>query len=338
MTAVAAQPSVTVLIPARDEARWIEECLASVVAQDYPPECVEVVVVIDGGSRDDTDVLAKEFLAGCGFAGAEVIRNPDGGTPGNLNAGLAIATGAIVCRVDARSRIPAAYVRRCVEILTARPEVAVVGGAQVAVAARDDAVGAGIARALNNRWGMGLSRYRRGAVSGPADTVYLGAFRTADLRDVGGWNEAFPTNQDFELNRRMAARGLVWFADDLAVGYVPRPDLRSLYAQYRRFGAWKVRYWRHTGDRPRPRQLALLLGVPAATAGALALVALAPGRARLAAVAGLLAGAAFVETRGSRGPGGGPAVHGTAAAALAAVGVGWLHGAWSELARPERSK
>jgi glycosyltransferase involved in cell wall biosynthesis len=331
------RPRVTVLIPARDEARWIGDCIASVVEQDYPHDQMEVIVVVDAASTDRTDAQAKAAMDAADFGAWDIVRNVDGGgTPANLNAGLAVATGEIVCRVDARSRIPADYVRRCVEILRTRPEVAVVGGAQVAVATADDPRSTGIARALNNRWGMGLSRYRRGATSGAADTVYLGAFRTADLRDAGGWNPAFATNQDFELNRRMATWGQVWFESGLPVGYVPRADLRSLHQQYRRFGAWKVRYWTATGDRPRPRQVALLVGVPLATVAGLGAVEATSGARRAAVAATILGGAAFVEIRGSRGPRGALPVHGWSAAALGAVALGWLRGAWGQILRPHR--
>ena len=78
-----------------------------------------------------------------------------------------------------------AYLR----FLTTRPEVAVVGGAQIAIARDQRAISLGIARALNNRWSMGGSRYRRGVSSGESDTVYLGAFRRLELADEGGWNE-----------------------------------------------------------------------------------------------------------------------------------------------------
>ena len=256
-------PLATVLIPAKDEARWLQECLESIAAQDYPHHMLEVVVVVDGGSTDRTDLIAKEFLEDQDFARTEVLRSPGGGTPGNLNAGLSVARGEVLCRVDARSRIPVHYVRTCVEALVTRPDVSVVGGAQVAVPSRDDAVGTGIARALNNRFAMGWSRYRRGAESGASDTVYLGAFRTEQLRKVGGWSVRFPTNQDFELNRRLGVDGLVWFDRSLPVEYIPRTTINDLYRQYVRFGRWKVRYWRRTGDRPRPRQVALLVAAPA---------------------------------------------------------------------------
>ncbi len=170
--------------------------------------------MVDGGSTDDTAAVAKAALAGSDLHGWQVIANAAGTTPSNLNRGLAAASGAVLCRVDARCRVPVDYVSCCVEVLASRPEIAVTGGSQVAVARQTDSRSIGIARALNNRWGMGGSRYRRGAASGPADTVYLGAFRSADLRAAGGWDERYHTNQDFELNRRMARRGIVWFDAD----------------------------------------------------------------------------------------------------------------------------
>jgi len=324
-------PLVSIVVPVHDEAAHLPACLAAIGAQDHPHERLEVIVVIDGATTDDSAAVAGAQLWPSDFARHLVIVNADGGTPGNLNLGLSRARGEVICRVDGRSRIPPDYVRRCADILTSRPEISVVGGAQVAVMPRRDARGAGIARALNNRWGMGGSRYRRGAPSGPTDTVYLGAFRAADLRAVGGWDAALPTNQDFDLNRRLARRGTVWYEASLAVEYVPRSTVGDLYRQYLRFGRWKVRYWRHTGDAPRSRQLALLLGVPAGTLLVGAGLAVAPDPARAALVAGVVAGACGIELVGSRRPHGGLVAHGWSAVALLVVAIGWLQGAWSEL-------
>ncbi len=325
-------PLATVLIPAKDESRWLRGCLESVARQDYPSHMIEVVVVVDASSSDDTDVVAKEFFADQEFARSEVVRSARGGTPGNLNAGLTVARGDILCRVDARSRIPAHYIRTCVELLVSRPDVVVTGGAQVAISSRDGDIGAGIARALNNRFAMGWSRYRRAAASGAADTVYLGSFRTEQLRRVGGWSIRFPTNQDFELNRRLREQGLVWFDASLPVEYVPRTSVRDLYRQYVRFGRWKVRYWRRTGDRPRPRQIGLLVAVPAAALG-VTVVAARLHRWKLISLLGL-GGAFAVEAVGTRGPVGGARARAVAVTAMGAVAGGWLSGAWRELMRP----
>jgi succinoglycan biosynthesis protein ExoA len=327
-------PLVTVLIPAKDEAAWIGQCLESIARQDYPLHMIEVVVVVDASSADDTDVIAKGFLDEHGFARTEVVRSPGGGTPGNLNAGLALARGEVLCRVDARSRIPGHYVWSCVDVLSSRRDVVVTGGAQVAIPSRDDHIGVGIARALNNRFAMGWSRYRRSAASGAADTVYLGAFRTDQLRGAGGWSTRFPTNQDFELNRRLSRDGLVWFDATVRVEYLPRTSRSELYRQYVRFGRWKVRYWRATGDRPRPRQIALLVAIPVAAGGAIAAIA---RLRRWKLVAALALGGAFVlEASGTQGPEGGIRARAVAVGAMGTVAGGWLFGAWRELLRPTR--
>lgn len=311
------RPLATVLVPARNEERWIGRCLEHLADQDLDPARLEVVVV-DGGSTDATVEVARDHPALGRFGRFVMVTGEgDGTTPSNLNVGLHHAEGQFVCRVDARSLVPASYVRVCTEVLAGDETVAVVGGRQVAVAADDGPVATGIARALNNRFGTGLSRYRRTSASGPADTVYLGAFRRSDLDAVGGWAEAFPTNQDYELNRRLRHRGTVYVRGDLEVGYVPRATLGELFAQYRRFGRWKARYWRATGDRPRLRQL-VLLAIPPAGAAA----GVRARRRPLVVLAGVAAALAF-ESAGTSGP---PAGVRARLASLAATSI--IAGAW----------
>lgn len=319
-----------VLIPARDEAADLDRCLDAVLAQDVDPAGLEVIVV-DGASRDGTATLAHRRLREAGLGRFAVLTNEQATTPSNLNLGLAVVASPIVCRVDARSVIPPHYVRRCIEVLDAQPEVRVVGGSQVAVPRDGSARSLGIARALNNRFTMGMARYRRGGQSGPTDTVYLGAFRTADLRAAGGWDEAFLTNQDYELNRRMGRDGVVWFADDLEVGYLPRRDVGDLVRQYVRFGSWKAQYWQTTGDRPSTRQVAALAIGPLGLLAALGLTR-ARWRSRVIAVGGGLVAVGVAEAMGARTPSAGPSGHLWALPAMAATSGGWLWGAWRGLA------
>lgn len=325
-------PFVTVLIPAKNEEADIERCVRHVSAQDHPHDRMEIVLV-DGGSTDSTVDVATQVLAE-GDIPWTVLENPIGTTPSNLNTGLDAAVGDLLCRVDARSMIPVEYVRLCSEVLSGREEVVVTGGAQLAVAVNDSALALGIARALNNRYAMGGSRYRSGAPSGPSDTVYLGAFRTAQLREAGGWDELMLTNQDFELNRRLGRDGVVFFDGRLRVGYIPRPTLVSLLAQYHRFGRSKVRYWRHTGDRPARRQWFLL---SAGVGGSIALTAVAflgrtqPARTGVVAVLGSASLLAAVDHLGASEPEGGASARAVASVAASLVAAGWLSGVFREL-------
>lgn len=281
-------PFVTVLIPARNEEADIAHCLEHVLAQDHPHDRMEIVLV-DGGSTDATVGRAEHVLA-AGDVVFKIVDNPVGTTPSNLNIGLETALGEYICRVDARSLVPPDYVRVCTSLLASSGSVRVVGGRQLAVARANATVcSRSIVRGLNNRWGTGLARYRRGAASGPTDTVYLGTFRAAELREAGGWNDDLHTNQDFELNRRMGMSGLIWFEDRLVVGYLPRDRFRDLARQYVRFGRWKVRYWRLLRARPTGRQVVLLVIPPAAAVGATLVSRRHPALAILAALAGAIA-------------------------------------------------
>lgn len=321
-------PLVTVIVPARDEADDIEGCLHQMGAQDYPVNRLEVIVV-DGASTDGTATVAADALKRHGFASSEVVTNETGTTPSNLNVGLGRAHGEVVVRVDARSRIERHHVRTCVEVLGSRPDVAVVGGSQLAMARDARAVSVGIARALNNRWSMGFARYRRRATSGPADTVYLGAFRTDQLRAAEGWDERLLSNQDYDLNRRMSASGAVWFESSLTTGYLPRPDLLALWSQYVRFGRAKIRYWRLTEDRPQRRQVALVVAPPLAVIGAASalIVSEQPFPATVLLVSVSVLALAAVDAVGSSGPNAtrlADRVHSVLAAT--AVGSGWWFG------------
>ncbi len=322
-------PAVTVLIPTVNEEATVGACIAAIGGQDIGVDRIEIVVV-DGSSGGRTREQAADALAAAGIARWRILENPGGSRPSNLNLGLASASAPVVCRVDARSRIPAHYLSTCARTLAERPEVSVVGGRQRALSTGGGSFGRGVARALNNRWAMGGARYRRSSAAGPADTVYLGAFRTDELQAAGGWATTLPVNEDFELNRRMAVTGTVWFDPSLEVGYCPRASLRALASQYLDFGRWKVRYWRSSGDRPTPRQYVAALGLPAAAAVTIATVMWQPTRRPV--VAAVVALATAVEIRGPLvGPEGGPGTHAVSAAASVVMAGAWVLGLWSEL-------
>jgi succinoglycan biosynthesis protein ExoA len=249
------------IVPMLNESADIASCLDRIAAQDVGAARLELVLV-DGASDDDTVAQARAAAERHGFARVVVCSNPLRRTSISCNRGLREATAPYVIRVDARSRIEPGYVAGCVRVLAEQPGVGVVGGAQVAVARASTRQARCIARALNNRLLMGFSRYRRGAASGPSDTVWMGAFRTAELRALGGWDDDTALNEDYELNERYRAAGfVVWFEASLRSGYLPRASVRLVGRQYRSFGRVKADGWVH-GRRPAPRQLVLLAAPP----------------------------------------------------------------------------
>jgi succinoglycan biosynthesis protein ExoA len=275
-----------VIIPARNEAAQIGACVASVLAQRHDGELE--VVVADADSDDGTAELARA-------AGARVVRNPERLTSHGLNHALAAATGEVIVRFDAHAEMPPGYVAACLRTLEAEPEAANVGGWREVRGSGP--WGRATAAALASRFGVGNARIWRRPAPGTArmhtDTVPLGCWPAELLREVGGWDERFIRNQDFELNHRLRSRGhRIVFDPEIWSVYHPRETLDGLARQYWDYGRFKARMISLQPESVRPRQLAPL-GLLGAVAGA-ALPG-RPGRlARriLAAYALLLGGAA----------------------------------------------
>lgn len=260
-------PSVSVVIPVRNDAAALPVAVASVLAQVYDGP-VDVTLAV-GPSDDDSESVAQRLADD--HAQVRVVDNPTGSTPAALNAAIDASTGEVVVRVDARSVLPEGYIRHAVEVLL-RSGAGNVGGIQDPVGSTPFERAA--ASAMRSPIGAGGAAYRTGGVPGPVDTVYLGVFRRDALEAVGGFDEALERNQDYELNWRLRDAGwVVWFDPDLRVAYRPRGSLRALASQYASYGRWKCEVIRRHPRSARARQLVPPVAVVAlggATLGALA--------------------------------------------------------------------
>lgn len=260
-------PPVSVIMPARDEEQHLAAAVARVLDQDYPGE-LEVVVAV-GPSSDRTEAVARSLASA--DTRVRLIDNPDGRTPHGLNAALKASRYDIVVRVDGHGLLSDRYIARAVEVLE-ETGAANVGGIMQAegVTPFEQAV----ARAMTSRLGIGAAPFHVGGEPGPADSVYLGAFRRDVLDRLGGYDEHFIRAQDWELNYRIRQAGeTIWFTPDLTVTYRPRSTLRRLAGQFFRSGRWRREVVRHYPETANRRYLAPPLVVGAVAVGMLAGVA-----------------------------------------------------------------
>lgn len=114
--------SVTVVIAVRDGARWLARKLDSVLAQDYPPHLLDVLVVSDG-SADATDAIALSYAP----RGVRMLCVPAGGKPAALNAAVPLTRGDLLFLTDVRQVLEPDCLRRLVASM-ADPQVGVVSG------------------------------------------------------------------------------------------------------------------------------------------------------------------------------------------------------------------
>ncbi len=236
----AGTPTVSIVIPVRNEEQFIEACLTSVLAQDYPADRVEILLV-DGMSTDRTRELACAVLADrLADGSARVLDNPRGVAPTAMNIGISASSRDVIVRVDGHTRLPADYVRRCVEVLQETGSQCVGGAIRTCGSGE---IGRGIAAAQSSRFGVGGVAFRTGcSTAGPVDTVPFGAFPREVFACIGEFDVELVRNQDDELNfRLLQAGGTVWFDPAISTDYYSCPTLRRFWRQYFQYGVYKIR-------------------------------------------------------------------------------------------------
>jgi len=306
-------PGVSVVMPVLDEERHLGEAVRRVLAQGYPGE-LEVVVAL-GPSRDRTDEIAAELAAA--DPRVRLVTNPSGRTPAGLNVALAHARHPVVVRVDGHGLLSDGYVETAVRTLR-ESGADNVGGMMAAEG--ETSFERAVAAAMTSPIGVGGARFHVGGEPGPVDTVYLGVFRAATLRRLGGYDEAFARAQDWELNHRIRLTGgTVWFTPELTVTYRPRATLLALGRQYFHYGRWRRVVMSHHAGTATLRYLAPPVAVVAIGAGLVAGVAgWRVGFVVPAAYAAGVVGGSVVVGRG---------LPWRARAALPAV-LATMHGSW----------
>jgi succinoglycan biosynthesis protein ExoA len=235
-------PFVSIVMPARNEARFIERSLGAILAQNYSPNRLEVIIV-DGMSDDGTRAIVEATART--NQRVVMLDNPRRIMPSGMNLGIKRAKGEVIFCIGGHAVIPADYVTQCVEWLR-KEDVDGVGGAVDSQAT--GYVGKAIAAGMSSPFGIGASGFRtagRDGVPLPVDTLPFWAFRRSVFDRVGLFNEAMVRHQDYELNYRIRNSGgklllLPW----LRVTYFVRSSLWQFWRQYWQYGIWKGRFLR----------------------------------------------------------------------------------------------
>jgi len=188
----AAAPTITLLAPAYNEALTVSESLRSLLTLRYPK--LEVVVINDGSTDETLAVLRRDFdlvavhpifrrsvdsqpirhiYRSTTSAGLVVVDKVNGGKADALNAGVNVASGELVCAIDADTIIQSDALLRMVRPFLNRDDVVAAGGT-IRVVNGSRVSGGRVVEA----------RAPRGALPALQAVEYLRAFLTGRL----GWN------------------------------------------------------------------------------------------------------------------------------------------------------
>jgi cellulose synthase/poly-beta-1,6-N-acetylglucosamine synthase-like glycosyltransferase len=227
--AESATPKVSIIVAAYNSQETIQECLQAILAQNYPAEFFEVIVM-DGASKDATVKIAEQFP----IKVVSIRLN----APAAYNYAMKIAAHPVLGFVDADAKVEQDWLSKLVPHLS-EPQVAGVSGS-IETWNSQNPWARSIGYELKNRY------QRIGKYTGRIATMNL-LLKRAVIEEAGGWDENLPSQYDTDLGYRLSAKGYRIAYEPSAVCYhYNRPTLRTYYRQQLQYGKNTLRlYFKH---------------------------------------------------------------------------------------------
>lgn len=214
-------PVVSVVVPAYNEEKQIAGAIEALLAQDYPRELLQILILSDA-STDATD----EIVRGYAPRGVELLRMSErGGKTKAENASCARLRGSLVVNTDSSIRLHPAAVRELVAHM-ADPGVGVASGRDVSIAALEDGSNLTEAGYVGYEMAIRALETRTGGIVGASGSCY--AIRM-DLHRIPIRDDL---SRDFSAALTAREHGYAAVSVDSAICYVARTS--SLQREYRR--------------------------------------------------------------------------------------------------------
>lgn len=254
-------PIVSIIIPSRNEEKFIGQCLDSLLKQDYPRDKLEIIVV-DGASTDKTREIVIAYARK--FPAIRLLENPRRTTPISMNLGIKNALGDFITKSDAHTLYPANYISKCVAYLQSN-EVDAVGGVARTLPAKENPEAQAIALALSSFLGAGNSDFRIMKQSDKphlSDTAFGILYKKNVFEKIGLFNEKLTRSQDMDFSLRLTkAGGKILIAPDIELSYFPKSTFKEFWEHNLSDGEWAILPLKYGGSMLKPRHLLPLLFV-----------------------------------------------------------------------------
>ncbi len=183
-------PLVTIVTPSYNQARFLEQTIRSVLAQDYPH--IEYIIV-DGGSIDGSVDIIRNYEKHLAWW----VSEPDKGQSHAINKGFARARGDILAWINSDDLYTPYAVREAVAFLEAHPEVGMVYADALYIDEEGYILGKFPAAQTDYR------RMMRGYVHIPQATTF---FRRSVYQEVGPLDDEMFYAFDYDLWVRIARK------------------------------------------------------------------------------------------------------------------------------------
>lgn len=222
-------PAVAVIVPVYNGEKTIRACLDSLLAQHYPRERFEVLV-IENGSNDNTRALVEAYPV-------RLLISQKRGPAAARNLGVVSTCAEIVAFTDADCVAAADWLRR----LVLPYQDAGVGGVAGKIEAVHQAGGTAVEQ-FSAQFPPLVNYISGGNEFLPHLYTANASYRREPMLAIGGFNEGMYTGEDVDLSWRFQLKsGLrVMYAQDAVIQHHHRTTLPGLMKQYRQYGYGEI--------------------------------------------------------------------------------------------------
>ncbi len=229
---------VSVIIPCRNEEKYISGCLDSFVKSKFPKEDLEILIV-DGKSDDNTINIVNEYSKKYPFI--RLITNKLQVTPVALNLGIQNANNDYILIASAHSEFPCDYLSVLIYQIEKLGSDGVGGRLNTDVKNKTKKTQS-IIKVLSNKFGVGNSMFRIGAKKPIlVDTVPFGLYKKEIFYEIGFYREDLIRNHDIEWSKRLlAAGGKIFLIPEASCTYFARETYKELAKNNFRNGFWNI--------------------------------------------------------------------------------------------------
>ncbi len=237
---------VSVIVPCRNEARFLPGFLEDLRQQTLNPKRFEIIV-LDGMSEDGSREILQAYAKR--FPYFRMEDNPAKHVPQALNRGISMARAPYIARLDVHASYPPDYLEKLL-FWQQKTKADNIGGICKTLPRSRTAKAKAIATALSHPLGVGNSDFRTGIREvREVDTVPFGFFPRSTFKRHGTFDERLVRNQDIEFNKRILRNGgKVLLVPEVHSSYFARDRFREVWKNMSGTGEWVIRAVRLTGE------------------------------------------------------------------------------------------
>jgi len=237
-------PFVSVIVGIRNEERFIEECIESLLKLDYPQGSYEVIVV-DGMSTDKTRDLVQKYPV-------RLLLNERKNVAAARNLGVEDAKGDLVAFTDGDCKVDPQWLKILVREMQSAPDDVVCVGGPNLIFDTDPVFGRVVGYSQETFLGSGGSAQSKNStkkhyVSSLPNCNAM--YKKSAIQEVGGFDEKFLVGQDGDLNYRISKKGHKFlYIPEAQVLHHRRGTLKSFSVRMFKYGMWMAELFKKHGE------------------------------------------------------------------------------------------